>query len=372
MTEQARTTIFATHRLAFGVLMLVFALALSMLLPTARAQATCNVPNSISNGQVADATAVMGNFNALKGCADSAVTPSGTPAAGNLPVFSSSNTITNGNLSGDCTTSGTLAVTCTKSNGTALGPFATGTDGGQLTGTISANRFNGGTNADSTHFLRGDGIWATPPGGTSGGGGTMPTVRAANIQSSSASSFTVTWPTGTVAGDVVFIFGEQGWGFNNPTGWTVLDNQVGSYVSGFVVAKVMTSADITAGSVTLTTGGTYNGVVAAVTVTGTTMSGLRAPGTFVRVQSGPAAGGTIGLSSATPTTTDLVLVFAGLRSASNVTLSSGLTSLATVNATEASGNVGKFTGSIELLGMSEKATTSAASTGYYSAIVIVR
>jgi hypothetical protein len=169
MTEQARTTIFARHRLAFALLTLIFVLALSVLLPTARAEATCNVPNSITNGQVADATAVMGNFNALKGCADSAVTPTGTPAAGNLAAFSSSQTVTNGNLSGDCTTSGTLAVTCTKSNGTALGYFATGTDGAQLTGTIPVNRFDNGTNADSSHFLRGDGVWAPASGGGSGG-----------------------------------------------------------------------------------------------------------------------------------------------------------------------------------------------------------
>jgi len=129
------------------------------------------VPNTISNGQVADATVVMGNFNALKDCADSAVKPSGAPAAGNLATFSSSGTITNGNLSGDCTTSGTTAVTCTKTNGSSFGALATSTDASQLTGTISVNRFANGANADSSHFLRGDGTWATPPGGGGGSGG---------------------------------------------------------------------------------------------------------------------------------------------------------------------------------------------------------
>lgn len=76
-----------------------------------RAVAACTVPNSITNGQVADATVVMGNFNALKDCVDGAVKPSGTPAAGNLTTFSSSGTVTGGNLTGDVTTSGTTATT---------------------------------------------------------------------------------------------------------------------------------------------------------------------------------------------------------------------------------------------------------------------
>lgn len=40
------------------------------------------------------------------------VSTTGSPANGNLTQFSGATTITNGNLSGDCTTSGTLAVTC--------------------------------------------------------------------------------------------------------------------------------------------------------------------------------------------------------------------------------------------------------------------
>jgi len=158
---------------ATGLVAFVLVLVLSMTVPTARANAACSVPNQISNGQVADATVLMGNLNAISDCINSVqnsvVSPSGTPAAGNLPVFSSPTTISPGNLSGDCTTSGTLAVTCTKTNGTPLGPFATGTDAGHLTGTISVNRFSNGLNADSSHFLRGDGLWAVPSGG--GGSG---------------------------------------------------------------------------------------------------------------------------------------------------------------------------------------------------------
>lgn len=168
MINSGWLNVFDRHRLGARLLILAFTVALGAVVPTGPAKAACTVPNSISNGQVADATAVMSNFNALKGCVDSAIAPSGSPAAGNLPVFSGSNTITSGNLSGDCTTAGSLAVTCTRTNGTSFGPLATGTDAGQLTGTVSVNRFNNGTNADATHFLRGDGTWATPLGGTGG------------------------------------------------------------------------------------------------------------------------------------------------------------------------------------------------------------
>jgi hypothetical protein len=184
--------------LSLKLMALAVALAVALLWPVAPAQAACTLPHAITNGQVADATAVMGNFNALKGCADSAVTPTGTPAAGNLATFSSSGTITGANLSGDCTTAGTTAVTCTKSNGTALGPLATSTDASQLTGTVSVSRFDNGTNADSAHFLRGDGIWAPASGGSGGGNwwsGFAP--HAADF----SSSFTGAGSTASIADD---------------------------------------------------------------------------------------------------------------------------------------------------------------------------
>src|ERR1044072_7228481 len=70
--------------------------------------ATCPVPHTISNGQVADATAVMDNFTALGDCATSTT---GSPTNGSLTVFSGPKSITTGNLTGDVTTNGTTATT---------------------------------------------------------------------------------------------------------------------------------------------------------------------------------------------------------------------------------------------------------------------
>jgi hypothetical protein len=81
--------------------------------------AQCTVPNVIANGQVADASKVMDNFTAVAGCADAGVKPTGTPQAGSIAVFSGSQTVTGGNLTGDVTTSGGTATTLSNTGVTA-------------------------------------------------------------------------------------------------------------------------------------------------------------------------------------------------------------------------------------------------------------
>lgn len=148
MTDQTYLKFRERHRLEIRSLVIVLTIALGMFLSPGRAEAACTVPNSITNGQVADATAVMGNFNALKDCVDSAVSPSGTPVAGNLSVFSSPNTVTSGNLSGDVTTSGTTNTTLAASGvtpGTYLGANITVDAKGRVT--AAANGAGGGGGA---------------------------------------------------------------------------------------------------------------------------------------------------------------------------------------------------------------------------------
>jgi hypothetical protein len=103
-----------------------WAIAIGSILLSFPALAACTVPNALSNGQVADASEVMDNFNAVATCADDAVTPSGTPSTGQIATFSGSKTITGGNLSGDVTTSGSAATTLS-STGVTPGTYANAT-----------------------------------------------------------------------------------------------------------------------------------------------------------------------------------------------------------------------------------------------------
>ncbi|WP_154233572.1 hypothetical protein [Burkholderia cenocepacia] len=84
-------------------------------------QAQCTLPNQLVNGQTADASKVMDNFNTVAGCANAAVASSGAPVSGNLAVFSGPKSITSGDLSGDCSTSGTTTLTCNKASSAQFG-----------------------------------------------------------------------------------------------------------------------------------------------------------------------------------------------------------------------------------------------------------
>lgn len=223
--------------------------------------------------------------------------------------------------------------------------------------------------------FEGDGVIVTDEGGDEvrvlipgGDSGSTPTVRAANSQSSSANSYVITWPSGTVENDVVFIFAAHGFGITPPTGWAELDQQVGSQINGAILAKQMTAADITAGSVTVPTTGTFNGVFIAVTIDGATMARIRLPLRSIRSSSGASS---VTFAAPGPVTPDLVLMFAMNRGASNNTFSGTNTSIATRNATDASGAVASTT-DISKLGIVRTASFSSAGSGYYvGAIAIV-
>ena len=75
---------------------------------------------------------------------------------------------------------------------------ATDIPAGQLTGTVSINRFNNGSNADTAHFLRGDGTWAVP-GGSGGGGAPAGTTNDIQINAGAGAFGAVTPGTGIAA-----------------------------------------------------------------------------------------------------------------------------------------------------------------------------
>lgn len=115
----------------------------------------CTVPNTLVNGQVADATEVMDNFNAVAACVDDleaeTVTHEGTPTAGEIAVFDSATGITGGNLTGDVTTAGGTVTTLAHS-GVVAGQYASPTITVDAKGRITSAA-NGGTSG-------GGGGWA--------------------------------------------------------------------------------------------------------------------------------------------------------------------------------------------------------------------
>lgn len=201
---------------------------------------------------------------------------------------------------------------------------------------------------------------------TGGGGGSgTPVVRASKISSSSASSYTITWPTGSIAGDTVLFFGGHGFGYNLPAGWIQLSNLTGSNFNGAVFSRILSATDITTGSVTITTTGAYNGVVCLVTMIGY----CQVRGAVSASRNGSGSASIVLASDGAPQLTDLIFYFGSNRSTpgSTDTVSLG-TGLQTVTAAEASG-VLTAASPAGLGGVSATFSYSVAGTGNYQAIV---
>lgn len=234
-----------------------------------------------------------------------------------------------------------------------------------------------GTYGDATHVAqivvdqqgRLTGVSEVIISGGGGGGASTPSVRASNIQTSSNNSYTVSWPTGTVEGDVVIIFVGHAYQINTPSGWNSFQVTNQGFYNGAIFAKVMTAADITAGSVTVTTTGTYNGIISAVTIDGSTVTNY---------VTSSAVFGTSGVTSANTNvsliqSTDLIIAFATTRGniACDITNTSA-TSLQNQQATEASAAVETITGDSTVFGESVTATFASSGSGYYLGAIVFR
>lgn len=226
------------------------------------------------------------------------------------------------------------------------------------------------TNANIT--VGADGRLLLASNGSGGGGGvptTPPTIRASNIQSSSAAAFTVTWPTGTVAGDLVLIFYGGGFQANQPTGWATLIALTGSNYNGSVFAKVMTAGDISTGSVSVPAQGTFNSTLAAVTLAGvgggvTILPVARQSGTGVLTDSLNILG--LYLTAA------VIFTFGANRAANTCTSSSsGSSQLQVSNAANSSGVLSAGTPASAVLGVAGAFTYSSAGSGFFDCMVAI-
>ena len=198
-----------------------------------------------------------------------------------------------------------------------------------------------------------------------GGGGSTPVVRSTNITSFHLSNVnSITLPVGTVVNDVVVILTSSDWQVSSiPTGWTQLDIQIGSNTNGAVYAKEMTSADITAGLVTLNYGGSNDGVIAAVTIEGPTVGGVQG---ITSYRGGGGGLSTLNVSSSLFSSSNLVLGFAGSQAAGS-TNSFGLGTTLQSIAVNESGSISNLT--VGKIGYSDVVSFSNPGSGYYVAIV---
>lgn len=112
-------------RANFPLLITSAVIGISSFAPSAHS-APCTVPNTITNGQAADASKVMDNFNAVANCASGAVTTTSTPTTGSIAVVSGTSTIASGNLTGDVSTAGGT-TTALSSTGVVAGTYGNAT-----------------------------------------------------------------------------------------------------------------------------------------------------------------------------------------------------------------------------------------------------
>jgi hypothetical protein len=131
----------------------------------------------------------------------------------------------------------------------------------------------------------------------------------------------------------MWLFTGHGFAPNTVSGWEMLEQLQGTNWNGAHYIKVLTSADITAGSVTITYSGSFNGVRAGIVFQGTQRIQIRA---FECSRNSSGSSSRTLSTDATPRAGDYVVAFGSARVASAVTCNVGA-QLRQVNATSASG-----------------------------------
>jgi hypothetical protein len=100
-------------------------------------------------------------------------------------------------------------------------------------------------------------------------------MRGSVAANSSAASYSITFPAGTLVGDLAILSGGHGFAFGATiAGWTTQNLMSGTNWNGAVYTRILTSLDIQQGFVTITAGGGFNGYITLATMIGAT-AGVR-------------------------------------------------------------------------------------------------
>lgn len=167
-------------------------------------------------------------------------------------------------------------------------------------------------------------MWATTnasPGGISLSGGiTNAVIRSTSTVASYTNNPAITFPSGAAAGDLCIVcFSGSFQLASTPSGWTLDSGSqlTGSNENGSIIYKILTSGDISAGSVTLAISGTHSQYTSAICYIGPT-GGIREI-VASRAVTSPATLNTSGAVVAT----DDAIYYGGLRGVATLSVNRG-------------------------------------------------
>ncbi len=111
-------------------------------------------------------------------------------------------------------------------------------------------------------------------GAHAGAAPSKPVLRCGSLTYAVSGTVTVPLCSGTAAGDLAVLSVDHAYTLTPPDKWTVWDQQPGAYVNGYTYTKILSAADITAGSVSTTAASPYDYVAGLVVYQGNT-NGVR-------------------------------------------------------------------------------------------------